>query len=105
MKKIVILSLIFFILFISLSTRANSISINDSKGEISYKAGNLYFGKKDYSKAIKLYKRALLEKYENNDIYYKLSICYKEVKKYIESMHCITKAILLLESKVDRLNI
>lgn len=105
MKKVITLSLIFFILFISLSSIAKYRSVNNGKGELSYKSANLYFGKRDYSKAIKLYKRALLENHENNDIYYKLSICYKEVKKYIESMHCITKAILLLESKVDRLNI
>ena len=36
-------------------------------------------------------------------MYYKLSICYKEVKNYIKSIYCLDKAIALLEKKVQAL--
>ena len=48
-----------------------------------------------------MYNKAILKDYENNDIYYKLSMCYKELKKYIKSIDCLDKAIKILENKID----
>lgn len=75
---------------------------NKNTGEISYKIGNQYFEKKNYNEVIKFYEQAISEGYENNDMYYELSICYQEIKKYSESMYYLEKAIEILENTVKK---
>ena len=105
MKKFIVLNLMLLFMFISSTFGEKALSINKSKGMISYKTGNFYFEKKDYSKAIRLYEKAILENYEDNVVYYKLSICYKEVNKYIKSINCIARAITLLEIEVKKVDL
>lgn len=106
MKKVSILSLILFLLMICNNSVSGEVVKNSSRNkkisEISYKTGNYYFEKKKYAEVINFFEQAIADGYVNNDIYFKLSICYQEIKKYTESMYYLDKAIQLLENTVDK---
>ena len=72
------------------------------KGASSYSSGNQYYRTRNYTKAIHYYEKAISEEYIDNVIYYKLSICYREIKNYMKSMSLLDKAIALLEKVVDK---
>ncbi len=104
MRKRIILSLIlvsFVIISYNLISEKKSLIEIKNTGESSGKDGDLYFKRREYINAVKMYNKAILKDYENNDIYYKLSMCYKELKKYIKSIDCLDKAIKILENKIN----
>ena len=105
MRRSIILNLILvgFIMFTSnlISGKKNLLGFNNAD-ENSLEYGDLYFKRREYLNAVEMYNKAILKDYDNNDVYYKLSICYKELKKYIESIHCLDKAIKILENKIDK---
>jgi len=102
-KTIQIISICIIIIILMGSVTGNDIFKEKIRtGEDLYTKGNIHYNKKEYIKAKDLYEKAISLGYTDRHVYYKLSICCREIKDIFKSFDYIENAIALLEDEIAR---